>query len=141
MIPILLRRGVELLVAVTAISVLSACSSVRHEFEPVPGHGVDKEVAETWSCDWEYVQKQIEQYKLTGYMVPGEGASMCDVLAQLGLPDDIDRVSEGGEESAVLWYQTAEAPDYGTTFERDQHMIRVRWHSDQKEWLITKVVW
>lgn len=87
----------------------------------MPGEGVEYDDAARWGCAWSELQSQIEYKKSTlksgRIWVPQVGWGMCEVLASVGVPWEVDIQSGYGSTSYTLWY--------GDGLNEDMKMLRV----------------
>lgn len=128
------------------ISVLMAgCTTLGKALanRPVPGYGVDERAAALMNCDADSIKVQAQGYARRsydaggpGYIVPSVGDSGCDVLAKLGMPDNVGTIEWEGRGEVQFWYHTGSTQ----TYDRRTHLVTLR-PGQERSWVVSSVVW
>lgn len=100
----------------------------------MPGKGVTTDFARAWGCNSIQMKLNIhdaktelpDEYRYT----PQVGWDVCELMAKVGVPDDIRRQSGYGVTSATWWY--------GTGAYEDLTMISLR-KNELNKWVVTYI--
>lgn len=118
-----------------AVLVLSGCATMGRALQPqdAPGVYVTDNKAAVWGCRGEYVRLAATDYakKLPAgkVYIPQVGWDVCELLARVGDPREVELQQSQYGRSASLWYGSPSDP----------HLVTIE--QQGSKWVIDYVGW
>ncbi len=132
---------------IASVLIAAGCASIAKAFvnQPIPGFGVNEEMATQLGCDIDQIKADAKTYKAEirenggppYVVIPRIGDTGCDVLAKLGRPDRVQTIQTAATVGLNLWYNTGSTQ----TYDYRSHLVTLGPDESETRFVVTSVVW